>query len=1456
MKNNSTKRFLALLLAFVMIATSGIMTAGFSLLANENDSTADTQTVQEVSTGEDAEAAEAVSDETAEPAEAAEEVSEDTAAAEEAAAGDAADTADETGEEAAAAEQKDADVKVSMPAQKFTEKAGDVTVKVTADEGAFPVGTMMHVTLLTDREAIEEASKAASASEKVVDAVAVDITFRNADGGEIEPAQDGLVTVKIDAGRKLDGDSFDVTHITDDGKAEDIEATRVNAKGATFDADAFSIYVVSGTEEATRTVKFYESKEAMENGEDPIETQVAANGGTITEPEVPDVEEGTNQKFKGWSADGSTYYTFGDITGLTEDEEVKLYPVFTTAEKQHQIFYWDYMNLFKTSKNLVIWTDKANEGDSYVPMESLTDDVNTIDESDPDSHPAAWACVGWTTDWAKGIAGEGLEESITISDHDVNLYPVIRAAHWIVFEENGGTYVKPEYVINGEQTTEPEAPTKEGYSFEGWYTDEELTEKFEFGGTLDDLEFGEDLTLYAKWNAQETTYTVLYWKEELVNGKYEEGNYSSTYIASKGYTAVSGTAVNEDLLTEEIKSGKDVSEEGSETDNDLSKFYHFGHIKSADEEIAGDGSTIVNVYFDINEYEIYFTSYRWNTLTMDGMEYKNEASNVRVASVLEIGEASTDDAYHITVHYGESLKGKWPYDSNFTKATGDVTDPKLGTNVELGNWGLGGWRGNDDWGVITAATELNYELFDTADWETTDGSKLMLTGYWQNLDESVVRTNKVWFEKLDSSDSEDTNNYELDSTYDVIDGEGFAGSSGQPIEGFTYKGNLNTYGYSYKYIGALNWKNTKYTYIDENGDSTKLRGRYKYTDLTSEESAEYTESQPTPVYIFPVHDYEGRAYTDDMYNFGSTVDYNKYSVEDGYSQEDVDQWHEIIKVMTKKDGTTKYVATTVVTEANYYYARNSYNIDFYNKLGYTTEEGYVEDQTVKQLIKEDSALYQENLKDYYFEPTTTRENVEFVGWYTTETFEEGTEVTEEDFANMTMPADNIILYAKWSDSKINITFDAQNGDKKTTFEKFPGEKIDEVENPTKDGYTFMGWYLEDDNGNLTEPYSFDTKLFEDTEIFARWRFDGDIKIVYDLDGGTWAGDNDDVDDSNTEKDMTYKNAETARTTKVKVTPDSDNQVFYGWKINGEGTLIRPNEIFDIDSDDVEYETGAEYGTITLVAVYGPKSEEASILFNANGGSGDDYTKALGNNEKYTLVKASGLDMTKDGYTFTGWNTKSDGSGTSYKAGSIIRVTGTDNVLYAQWKNNTYTATVKYVDGDGNNVSAQKKVTYEGGDDGITIEVPSVAGYTPSRIIVNGETITLNGRTGSIHVSGTMPAMNLSISVIYSKDATATDETDDADDNTAAATTTVARGGGGGAAAAVAAAPTVAVVAVDDEGDVTLTEVPAEETPAALLEDTEACNLIPFLFMAIAMVVEAFNNKNSKTHKKRMEDLLG
>lgn len=75
-------------------------------------------------------------------------------------------------------------------------------------------------------------------------------------------------------------------------------------------------------------------------------------------------------------------------------------------------------------------------------------------------------------------------------------------SYTVEFETNGGSAIADKTVDKGDKITKPASPTKEGYTFAGWYSDKELTQEYDFGKDVTG-----NITLYAKWTENENIPT-------------------------------------------------------------------------------------------------------------------------------------------------------------------------------------------------------------------------------------------------------------------------------------------------------------------------------------------------------------------------------------------------------------------------------------------------------------------------------------------------------------------------------------------------------------------------------------------------------------------------------------------------------------------------------------------------------------------------------------------------------------------------------------------------------------------------------------------------------------------------------------------------------------------------------------------------------------------------------------
>ena len=155
-------------------------------------------------------------------------------------------------ETAVQTEETEAEVPIVMKFSGISESG--VEVMASADVGTFPEGTVMTVSDIDHDEAVKAAKDSLDADTEMLDAVAVDISFSDKDGNEIEPCADTTVQAQIilpDEMKLKDGE-FSLLHIADSGDVQKVENADVSETGAEFVAEEFSIYVVTSSGEVEK----------------------------------------------------------------------------------------------------------------------------------------------------------------------------------------------------------------------------------------------------------------------------------------------------------------------------------------------------------------------------------------------------------------------------------------------------------------------------------------------------------------------------------------------------------------------------------------------------------------------------------------------------------------------------------------------------------------------------------------------------------------------------------------------------------------------------------------------------------------------------------------------------------------------------------------------------------------------------------------------------------------------------------------------------------------------------------------------------------------------------------------------------------------------------------------------------------------------------------------------------
>lgn len=315
----------------------------------------------------------------------------------------------------------------------------------------------------------------------------------------------------------------------------------------------------------TNTITYIFQKKNGEQTEE-IARQIVKKGDTLLEPEV---KTGENEKFTGWDP-AVTFGTVGEIT------ETKTITVTAKIEKVYYIF-------FKDDTGRVVATKECTDGQTVSDFSDVTFPVGP-DES----------ITGWYFDEA---AQTEKADSVTINGQNVTLYAKVEKGYWITFDANGGSYTAPVFYANGTAAAAPAEPSKPGFKFAGWYLDEALETKAIF----DNLKA--NTTVYAKWNAASAKYTVIHWWENANDDDYSYHESQELYgnagemtsAAAKKYKVDGTNILGEKVTSNEVFTAETITQK----------------------TIAGDGSTIVNVYYKRATYTLTFRvkdGKRWKTL--------------------------------------------------------------------------------------------------------------------------------------------------------------------------------------------------------------------------------------------------------------------------------------------------------------------------------------------------------------------------------------------------------------------------------------------------------------------------------------------------------------------------------------------------------------------------------------------------------------------------------------------------------------------------------------------------------------------------------------------------------------------------------------------------------------------------------------------------------------------------
>ena len=294
--------------------------------------------------------------------------------------------------------------------------------------------------------------------------------------------------------------------------------------------------------------------------------------------------------------------------------------------------------------------------------------------------------------------------------------------------------------------------------------------------------------------------------------------------------------------------------------------------------------------------------------------------------------------------------------------------------------------------------------------------------------------------------------------------------------------------------------------------------------------------------------------------------------------------------------------------------------------------------------------------------------------------------TSEEEVNMTSSLEGIsTLYVyykadeqKTEQNQINVLYAANGGQFVDGNETMQGVadsdgKLRQPPTPTRDGYTFAGWYWHADYSGYTDEQKAADKVDFDQAVtgqtvtmFAQWTKDevqNETDVLYVANGGKF------FDDQEVQQGLTDSDG----MMRQPMTPTRDGYTFVGWYWVSDLSVLTEEQK---EQNKVDFGQPVTKPHVTMYAQWVKNQDEINVLYAANGGQfadGNDTMQGVADSDGVMRQPAA---PTREGYTFAGWYWVSDLSGLTDEQKDLNKVdfsqsiAGKDHAtIYAQWTKN-------------------------------------------------------------------------------------------------------------------------------------------------------------------------------------------
>lgn len=802
------------------------------------------------------------------------------------------------------------------------------------------------------------------------------------------------------------------------------------------------------------------------------------------------------------------------------------------------------------------------------------------------------------------------------------------------------------------------AEEKDGYSFNGWYSNSSYTSKISDSKTYE-FDVTDAVTYYANFKANEYTVTL-----------------AQTNATTQGTTSVTATydsdmpTISESSLPK--RTGYTFNGYYSGEDGTGTKYYNANGTSARTWNIANNTTTLYP-YWTIDQYTVTLTVTPDGYGTTTGSGTYDYNSSVPISATANIGyqftqwnDGDTNASRTITlgasnITYTASFEPK-TYTINFNVGSGTSQhDPiNITYNTSIGTLPSATPPSADyihlGWYLSENADESenikNNINFTASSFNITsnDTTEITLYAKYKQLQKFTVSFDSNGGSEVDSIQVFETLHYGFNATFPTPTREGYT------FNGWTYEGNLVDESDKLKVEGdhelVASWTAETYNVqLAQTNANTPA--------ITTSVTATYDSAMPT-LSSLPSR----TGYTFNGYETSNGI---KYYNANGTSALN---WN-------IADDTTLYPIWTAKT----------YTITF-NPSNPSPSTDLTTSGTVSKDVVFDSSVSTISV------PQLT--GYTFQGYYTNTTGQ-GTKYFDKDgnylFDTYTNP-DDITLYAYWTANVYDVVLNTNGGlyhDEASVPLKHTYDTptaLPTSSNIYKTGYTFNGWY---DNDQFTgNPVTEISSTANNTEFFAKWT-PISYTIAYDANGGEGST----MSNSNCTYDKTF-DLSTNTYSRVGYT-------FSGWNTQADGKGIS----YIDEATNLSNLTTENGATIRLYAQWTPITY--TVILNSNNDSGKTTNKTKTYGLNLSLLDSG---FSQDGYEIIGWSTTYNGDieYTTLLDEDLSTSQGDTVTLYAIWDIATYNINYTYCDELGE-VTENNRDTYTILTPTFTLSDPTRENYT-------------------------------------------------------------------------------------------------------------------------------------------------